>query len=83
MLFDTKKTINEMQVTTVILHKDLTDKDNDKIYLFHCIVCGNPVIQYQGFVTQILPGLAPIDLPVIARCNNSTCKHKYAFRAVV
>lgn len=83
MIFDTDKTINDVQITSVILHRDKTDKEHTKLYLFHCIRCGNPVVQYQGFIVNILPGMAPIELPIVVRCNNSSCKHKYAMSAVV
>jgi len=83
MKFVTTKEINETQITHVILHRDVNDLKNERLYLFHCVKCGNAVVQYQGFVVQILPGLAPISLPIVARCNNSTCRQKYAFSALV
>lgn len=75
--------IKDVQVTSVILSHDLTDTSGDHLYMFRCIRCGSPILQYMGFVVQILPGLAPVNLPIIIRCRNSSCKHYYSFQTIV
>lgn len=72
-----------IQITTVTLSHDIDDIYNENMYVFHCIRCGTPILQYQGFVASIMPGLAPIKLPTILRCRNSKCKHSYSFQTIV
>ena len=78
-----KDEIKTVQVTTVILSHDYSDPEGIKLYMFHCLRCGSPIIQYNGFVARILPGFAPMLFPTIIRCNNSRCKQYYSFQAIV
>lgn len=73
----------EVAVTSVILQMDQMDPDSTRLYMFHCSKCGSPVIQHTGFVARILPGNIPFPLPLVTRCPNRDCKHKYRFEAVV
>lgn len=76
--------VDDMRVTTVTLAHDPTDPSGNRIYLFHCLVCGSPVIQYSGFVARIYPGMEPVTLPIIARCTNTRrCNAKYLFRVIL
>jgi len=77
-----KDEVKEIQVTTVTLGHDYTDKFGMKLYIFHCIRCGSPIIQFKGNIIDILPGIVPASLPLILQCNNSRCKHKYMFRDI-
>lgn len=74
----------EMDVTTVTLGHDLNNPDNDRLKMFHCPLCGSPVLQYAGFVARLFPGMEPVVLPIIVRCTNvRRCTAKYLFRAIV
>ena len=78
-----KDEVKNVQVTSVTLAHDMNDEFGMNLYMFHCIRCGSPILQYQGFVTHIVPGLVPTTLPMILRCNNSRCKHYYSFQSLV
>jgi hypothetical protein len=75
--------VKTIQVTSVILSHDYNDPTGANLYAFHCHRCGNVVIQYKGFVVSVLPGLAPVKLPTILRCQNSKCKQHYSFQTIV
>ena len=74
-----KDEVRELQITTVTLAPEYDDPKMEKVYIFHCPRCGNKLIQYKGFVASILPGMAPVSLPVILKCSNNKCNQKYAF----
>lgn len=78
-----KDEIKSVQVTSVILSHDYDDPDGNRLYMFHCLRCGSPLIQYHGFIAKILPGFVPMELPTILRCSNSKCKHYYSFQSIV
>jgi predicted RNA-binding Zn-ribbon protein involved in translation (DUF1610 family) len=76
--------VEDIQVTTVTLAHDITDPTGSRIKMFHCPVCGSPVVQYSGFVARMFPGMEPVTLPIIARCTNTRrCNAKYLFRSIV
>lgn len=77
-----KDEVKQIQVTSVILGTDYSDEQKTNLYIFHCLRCGSPLIQYQGQVIYIIPGLAPTKLPTVLKCSNSRCKHAYSFQAV-
>ncbi len=77
-------TPQDIQVTTVTLAHDIHDPQGNRVYMFHCTVCGSPVVQYSGFIARMFPGMEPVTLPIIARCTNTRrCNAKYLFRAIV
>jgi hypothetical protein len=69
----------EIQVTSVILAPDINDPKGENLYMFHCWKCGNKILQFQGTVVKIIPGMVPAKLPTIIRCSNSKCKQHYYF----
>lgn len=76
-----KEATHELQVTHVTLSYDLDDLNKDKMYMFFCFRCKNPIVQYQGSVVSIMPGKSPIPLPVYVKCIN--CKKLYSFNALI
>ena len=75
--------VRQIQVTSVILSHDYNDPQGMNMYSFHCYRCGNIVLQYKGFVAQVVPGITPIKPPTIIRCSNSKCKQHYSFQTIV
>lgn len=73
----------EIQVTTVILSHDYSDPEGKRVYMFHCPRCGNKIIQYQGFVSKIIPGQIISKLNTILMCSNNKCKQRYIFKDIV
>jgi hypothetical protein len=76
-----KDKTREIKVTSITLSYDIDDIKEDKLKMFFCYNCQNPVAQYQGEVLSILPGATPIRLPIIVKCPH--CKHLYSFNAIV
>jgi len=76
--------ITDITVTTVTLSHDTHDPTGNHMYMFHCPVCGSPVVQYSGFIARLMPGMEPVTLPIVARCTNTKrCTAKYLFRTIV
>lgn len=75
--------VKDLQVTSVVLTYDKDDPEGIRMYMFHCNVCGSPLIQYQGHVARIIPGMIPTVLPTVIRCQNSSCKRYYSFQAFI
>lgn len=75
----TQVTSVDLEPVSVILG---ADKDQpDGIKMMHCIRCGEKMIQYQGRVMAIYPGLSPVlKLPLFHRCQR--CKETYAIGSV-
>ena len=73
----------DVPVTSVTLARDVADPLEQRIYMFHCIRCGSPVLQHGGNVVRIMPIYEPTELPMIIQCSNSRCKHKYLFRVIL
>lgn len=78
------ESVQDIRVTTVTLSHDLADPNGDRLYMFHCPICGSVVVQYTGFIMSIYPGMEPSANFIIARCSNiKRCTGKYLFRYVV
>lgn len=81
MLVIIKDVKKEIKVTNVTLSYDIDDIAEDKLKMFFCMQCQNPVAQYQGEVLSIMPGATPVRLPIIIKCPH--CKHLYRFNAII
>jgi len=68
-------------VTTVILGLDREDPEGYRLKMFHCIDCGNKVVQYKGHAISITPGGAPVSTGTVCMCK--ICKKRYLFDSVV
>lgn len=77
----THEGIQEINVTTVTLSHNTMSPGF--VTMFHCPVCGSPVVQYSGFVVSVFPGMEPCSLPLIVKCSNKVCSTKYLFRTIV
>lgn len=76
--------VEDIQVTTVTLERDIHDAAGMHMKMFHCPLCGSPVMQYTGHVSRVFPGMEPVILPIIVQCSNKRrCTAKYLFRAIV
>lgn len=53
--------------------------DPFRLKMFFCPNCQTPVLQYNGVVTTILPGVTPTDIPKVIECHNGACRVKYMF----
>ena len=51
--------------------------------MFFCSYCGKPVAKYVGLVELIVPGRAPVQLPVEIKCGNNKCNAVYSFQAIL
>ena len=70
----------DLDVTSVVLK----DNGDNRLRMFFCINCQNPVMQYVGGrVTNLTPGAVPSTLPHIVQCSNRNCKTKYLFERIV
>lgn len=65
-----KKLLKNVPVTTVILGKDWDDPQGHNLHMFFCFNCQNPLVQYKGFVTKILPGDLNEPVGAYLRCDN-------------
>ncbi len=74
--------VREVQVTTVTLGPDWNDKLGLHVYMFHCLRCGEKLIQHRGEIIETMPGFIPRSLPLILMCHNPKCKHRYMFRDI-
>jgi predicted RNA-binding Zn-ribbon protein involved in translation (DUF1610 family) len=83
MRINIKGESKEIQVTTVILSTDYSDTKGEKTYMFHCPRCGNKIIQYQGHIAKIYPGLVPYKINTILMCSNNKCKQRYIIKDIV
>jgi RNase P subunit RPR2 len=81
MLVTIKNIPKEIKVTNVTLSYDIDDIKEDKLKMFFCYNCQNPVAQYQGEVLSIMPGATPVRLPIIVKCPH--CKKLYRFNAII
>jgi hypothetical protein len=68
----------DVDVTSVVL---VATPDN-RLKMFFCPNCQNPVVQYNGQVVQILPGAVPTDIPILVQCSNRNCRTKYLFERI-
>jgi hypothetical protein len=66
LILDKRKNI---QVTSVIIASDPLDKVGEKLHMFFCYNCQNPIAQYIGRVIRITPGSTPLSLPVLLKCR--------------
>jgi hypothetical protein len=73
----TIKTVpQEVLVQTITVSPNIQDPSN--MFLFFCFRCGFQLVQIQGKVSRIFPGLEPTDtIPVVNQC--SRCREKYVF----
>ena len=70
----------DLDVTSVILK----DAGDNRLRMFFCMNCQNPILQYiGGKIVQVLPGAVPAKLPTIVQCNNRNCRTKYLFERIV
>lgn len=65
IILDKKKNI---KVTSVIIGHDEEDEKNEKLHMFFCPNCQNPICQYIGRIVRIIPGSTPLTLPVLLKC---------------
>lgn len=76
-----KGEIRHYQITSVWLTPDLDDPHNSRLKMFFCPTCRTPVIQYKGFISKIVPGELPVELPTVIQCQN--CKSHYCFQSIM
>ena len=64
----------------------LLPDDDDRVQMFWCPYCRNPITQYQhGKIEKIIPGKSPeIKSPVIQiMCRNPKCRKVFHFAGIV
>lgn len=76
-----REQVKEVPVTTVILQSDVDDQAEERLKMFFCYNCQNPVAQYNGHVFAIMPGKSPVSLPVYIKCPN--CKKLYSIQGII
>jgi hypothetical protein len=76
-----KDQTKEIQVTSVTLSYDVNDIKGDKLKMFFCYNCQNPIAQYHGKVLSILPGRTNVPLPIYVKCSH--CKNLYSINAII
>ncbi len=70
------------QVTSVWLTPDVNDPHNMRLKMFFCPNCRTPILQYKGFITKIIPGELPVDLPIVIKCPNTECNQRYSVQGI-
>lgn len=79
MLITVQQEEKEILVHTVSLHKNMKSPTN--LYLFRCPYCSTGIVQIQGIVNKIMPGLEPTEeVVVIHQCKS--CKRLYTFQTL-
>jgi len=71
----------KIDVTSVIISSDPTDKLGEVLHMFFCYNCQNPLFQYIGKVMRITPGSTPLSLPVLLKCQR--CKKVYQIEDIL
>ena len=66
IIIDKKRSL---KVTSVVIGRDLNDLEGEKLHMFFCYNCQNPICQYIGKVISILPGSTPLSLPILLKCG--------------
>jgi hypothetical protein len=70
----------DLDVTSIVLK----DNGDNRLRMFFCFNCQNPVMQYVGGrVTSVTPGAVPSVLPQLIQCSNRSCRTKYLFERIV
>lgn len=63
-----------LKITTVYLDYD----PFGQVTMFYCHSCRYPLLQYSGEIVTLLPGTQEFSPPIIIKCGNKHCGHKYA-----
>ena len=63
---DKKRSI---QITSVLIATPFDDPDKDKLHMFFCWNCQNPLFQYTGKVVRITAGSTPESIKKLLKCR--------------
>ncbi len=74
-----REKIKDIDVVTI----SIVENHTDKLKMFNCPTCTNPLFQYQARIVSILPGMVPTEVPIVIQCKNTSCKQKYLLKTVV
>jgi hypothetical protein len=75
-----RETFEEYVITSVFLLKSPT---TERTIIYYCPYCRSPILQYQGAFVMEIPGGVPETFPLIVKCKNKECNHKYHFHTLV
>ena len=78
-----KDEVRELRVISVVLDRDHDDPYGYRLKMWFCPNCQNPVIQYKGEMSYVLPGDLGIAPSTYIKCSNSRCRKIYSFQSIV
>lgn len=70
LIAEQKKSIH---ITSVIISHPVDDPTHEKLHMFFCWNCQNPLFQYVGRVVSLMAGSTPNGIPIILKCTR--CKN--------
>ena len=70
-----------IDVISVIVSTDKEDIKQEKLHMFFCCRCQNPLFRYMGRIVTITPGSTPLSLPILLRCGK--CKINYQIEDII